>query len=94
MPRDRKADKHDIIIRFASKESAKHFALWLCESGEQAYWDWMEAREEEEDGPITAVSFGYHGEEDETNAKNDPSRYGEFMCDGIIRTKIGRLDWR
>ncbi len=81
----------DLIIRFASDEAADHFASWLCESGEQSYWDWMQVREEEEPGDITALSFGYHGPEDETKAENDPARYGEFLCDWVIRAECGRL---
>lgn len=86
---------NDITVKFATKEAAHHFALWLCESGEQSYWDWMRYREEEEEsatGDITAVSFHYHGPEDETKERNDPARYGEFMCDNTIRTTLGRLD--
>jgi hypothetical protein len=79
-------------IKFANEAVAVHFALWLCESGEQEYWDWMQYREKEEEGDITAYSFHYHGEEDETKAQNDPARYGEFMCDNTIRTTCGRLD--
>lgn len=79
-------------IRFANEAAAKHFALWLCESGEQQYWDWMEYRESEEEGDITATSFHYHGEEDQTKERTDPARYGEFMEDNIIRTDCGRLE--
>lgn len=79
-------------IKFANEAAAAHFALWLCESGEQQYWDWMQCREEEEKGDITAQSFHYHGEEDETKALDDADRYGEFMCDNTIRTTCGRLD--
>lgn len=78
-------------IKFANEAAAAHFALWLCESGEQQYWDYMEYREAKEEGDITALSFDYHNE-DQTKAKNDPARYGEFMCDNIIRTTCGRLD--
>jgi hypothetical protein len=81
----------DITIKFASEEAAQHFALWLCERGEQEYWDWMRYREEEEEGNITATSFEYHGPEDESKAKTDASRYGKFMCDWTIRTHLGRL---
>jgi hypothetical protein len=84
--------KKTITIEFDNERVADHFAVWLCESGEQDYWDYMTYREEEEEGDITAVAFGYHGPEDETKDKNDPERYGEFMCDGIIRTEAGRLD--
>jgi hypothetical protein len=81
-----------ISIKFANEEAAMHFASWLCESGEQTYWDYMKYREEEEKGNITVLEFDYHGEEDKTKAKNDPKRYGEFMCDNTIRTTVGRLD--
>jgi len=83
-----------LTIEFANQKALRHFAVWLCESGEQAYWQWMEVREEEEEGDITATSFHYHGPEDETKATNDPKRYGEFMCDNTIRTDCGRLDKR
>jgi hypothetical protein len=79
-------------IKFANEEAAIHFASWLCGAGEQDYWQWMECREDEEDGDITATSFHYHGQEDETKAQDDEERYGEFMCDNIIRTTCGRLD--
>ena len=79
-------------MKFANEAAAAHFALWLCEAGEQDYWQWMECREQEEEGDITATKFHYHGEEDETKARDDAARYGEFMCDNIIRTTCGRLD--
>ncbi len=68
--------KKTITIEFDSKKAAEHFAVWLCEAGEQDYWQWMEYREQEEKGNITAVNFDYHGEGDKF----------------IIRTKCGRLD--
>ena len=70
----------DITIRFSNPEAAEHFASWLCEAGEQDYWNWMEYREEDDDGDITAIDFDYHGES------------GKFMSDNIIRTECGRLD--
>lgn len=81
-----------IQIKFANPEAAKHFASWLCNSGELDYWQWMEYRERKEKGDITATSFHYHGEEDTSKEETDPSRYGEFMCDNIIRTTVGRMD--
>lgn len=87
-----KNENSDLIIRFANRDAMLHFAEWLCNSGEQQYWNNMEYREEEEDGDITAIDFHYHGQEDESKAKTDPKRYGEFMCDNIIRTTVGRLD--
>ena len=44
-------------IKFANEAAAAHFALWLCEGGEQDYWDWMEYREREEEGDITAIEL-------------------------------------
>lgn len=84
--------KNKIVIEFSNPDAALEFATWLCESGEQQYWQWMEYREEEDNGDITATSFHYHGIEDESKLKNDASRYGEFMCDNTIRTTCGRLD--
>lgn len=49
-----------LVFEFESQEAAEHFKSWLCESGEQEYWMWMEVREREEDGDITATSFDYH----------------------------------
>ena len=89
------ADKIKLTIEFDNQEALKHFALWLCESGEQAYWDWMEYREQEEEGDITATSFHYHGEKDEDQSDpdfdEDEDDYKEFMCDNTIRTTGGRL---
>ena len=77
-------------IKFSNIAAAKHFALWLCESGEQQYWDWMEYREEEEEGDITAKSFHYHGED--LNVPISNRKYGEFVNDNVINTRCGRLD--
>lgn len=84
--------KVNLTIEFDNQEALDHFAGWLCGSGEQHYWDWMECRESEDEGNITAFQFHYHGVEDETKAKDDPERYGEFMCDNVIRTNCGRID--
>jgi hypothetical protein len=81
-----------ITIEFSNPKAAEHFASWLCGAGEQDYWQWMEAREEDEDGDITAIEFRYHGPEDETKSKTDSTRYGKFMCDNSIRTTCSRLD--
>ena len=71
-------------IDFDNEKAREHFALWLCESGEQMYWEWMEYREQEEAGPITALQFNYHGPK-----KDSPNG---FLPDGIIRTNCGRQD--
>ena len=51
--------KHTVQIHFDNEEAAMHFLHWLCGSGEQQYWRWMECREEEEDGNITTIEFDY-----------------------------------
>lgn len=87
--------KTTLKIEFANKKALKHFATWLCEAGEQDYWEWMEIQEEEEDGPITAVQFQYHGPEDDTKDMDDPARWKKckgFVHDNTIRTVVGRLD--
>jgi len=91
---EKKPKKVTLKIEFANQVALEHFASWLCGSGEQQYWQWMECREEDEAGDITATGFGYHGEEDETYAEDETERYGEFMCDNTIRTTCGRLDKR
>ncbi len=86
------SNKTTIKIEFDNAEAAHHFALWLCESGEQDYFTWMTYRESEEEGDISAIIFHYHGEEDTTKALNDPARYGKFMNDNTIRTTLGRFN--
>ena len=89
------SDKIKLTMEFDNQEALEHFASWLCESGEQDYWQWMEVREEEEEeGNITALEFHYHGPEDETKTQDDPARYRGFLCDNTIRTTCGRLDER
>ncbi len=48
-----------VVIEFDNPEAAAHFQSWLCGQGEQDYWLWMECRESEEGGPITATTFDY-----------------------------------
>lgn len=67
-------------FEFSNPEAARHFLSWLCESGEQEHWDWMSVREQEEDGPITAVQIDYW--------QNDNKKFGE----GTIIAECGRLD--
>lgn len=50
----------EVKFVFDNDLAADHFLVWLCESGEQDYWQWMEYREQEESGDITAVEFDYH----------------------------------
>lgn len=80
-----------LTVEFANDEAREHFASWLCGAGEQHYWDWMRIQEGKTKGPITATEFNYHGPEDITVAPDDPERFGDFLCDNIIRTTCGRL---
>lgn len=68
----------NLTIEFDNEEARKHFVTWLCEAGEQDYWAWMEIRELEEDGPITATNFIYHDED--KNFRED-----------LIKTECGRM---
>lgn len=73
-------EKKKLVIEFDNDKALKQFAKWLCGQGEQDYWTWMECRESEESGKITAIDFDYHNE---TN---------QFLPDNTIRTTCGRLD--
>ena len=76
-----KKQTHTIKIHCDNKKAAKHFLTWLCESGEQDYWIWMECREREEKGDITITGFDYFP----NNAKK--------FADGLeIVGECGRLD--
>ena len=48
-----------VTINFDNDAAAKHFLSWLCGAGEQDYWTWMECREDEMEGNITATRFKY-----------------------------------
>lgn len=52
-----------------NKAAVRHFITWLCGSGEQEYWNYMQKREDPENivfdprtdhGPITIIDFDYH----------------------------------
>ena len=81
--------KTNLTIEFPNQESATAFASWLCNSGEQSYWEWMEYRNEEN---AKSVIFHYHGVEDESKDRSDPTRYKPFMSDNIIRTSCVKDD--
>lgn len=53
----------EVKIKFENSEAADLFMLWLIESGEQYYWDWMRGAEEEIEGPVTATKIEYDFEE-------------------------------
>lgn len=70
--------KQNITIQFENEKAAQHFAHWLDGQGEQDYWTWMECREQEEDGDITAKRFVY-------------LKDGKFAPDGVIGVVLGRI---
>lgn len=89
---DQVGEKCTLTFVFDNERAKELFALWLCDgAGEQQYWEWMEGFEEEEEGPISVVNFGYHGPEDEQYSKNDRRRYKGFLYDNTIRCECGRL---
>lgn len=50
----------ELTLKFENQKAAEHFLVWLSEAGEQDYWNYMECREEEEEGLITGTQFNYH----------------------------------
>jgi hypothetical protein len=48
-----------LTFQFDNPDVMNYFWRWLCESGEQMYWDYMSERESEEDGDITVLAFDY-----------------------------------
>ncbi len=83
-------EKNILKIEFGNHKSLEEFATWLCESGEQDYWNWMESQEEKDSGNITVVHFDYWNE-DVTKTQDDPRRYKGFITENIIRTTCGRI---
>jgi hypothetical protein len=49
----------NLTIEFDNEKAMLHFKGWLSGQGEQDYWLWMECREQEEEGDITATEFRY-----------------------------------
>ena len=91
-PQEQECTMKKLTIEFDNEKALEHFACWLCESGEQSYWGWMESRECEEETPnMTATSLKYCAE-DESLPRNDKKRYGKWLEDNTIRTVCGRLD--
>ena len=89
MPANTKQQPAILKIEFSNRKAMEHFAQWLCGSGEQEYWTWMECRELDEPDAecITATRFEYYfPPPDLADA--------EFAGDDTIRTTCGRLDNR
>jgi|CXWL01.1.fsa_nt_gi hypothetical protein len=74
-------------IEFPSQEALKEFTTWLCESGEQSYWEWMDNQDEER---IYKVDFEYHHPQQEQYPQNDPRRFegASFCRDNVILTTL------
>lgn len=87
VPGERPSDACDLVIMFHSKRARELFARWMCRSGEQQYWEWMEYRETEESGDIT-VAFDYNPIVRPDLPKDNADRYGGFIADGIVRTRV------
>lgn len=49
----------NVTIKFKTKEAAEDFSSWLCEAGEQDYFQWAEIRESEDPDLKTAQEFNY-----------------------------------
>lgn len=47
--------KSIVKIEFDDDKKAKEFLTWLCEQGEQDYWYWMDAGDDQKD----TVTFDY-----------------------------------
>lgn len=94
MPTTTEKSKVRLTFEFDNEEAARHFALWLCEAGEQDYWEWMKHREGEESGVVTATQFHYHHPVDDQYPPNDARRFkdAKFLGDMTVRTTCGRLD--
>ena len=68
------------VFEFKTDEARKAFLVWLCESGEQEYWMWMEAREQESAKTKTVLDFNYG------------NLHKKSKDDMIVQCKEGRLD--
>ena len=69
--------QHTVKIHFTDKKKAEGFLQWLCNSGEQDYF------QQKEYGNIEVVSaFEYHAPQDEQYPKNDARRYANSKFGG------------
>ena len=73
----------ELKIEFPDRETLRAFADWLCNSGEQTYWDCL--GHDGQDKPM--VAFEYHAQ-DETKDRNDPDRYGAYLPNNTIKTRM------
>ena len=69
--------QHVVKIHFDDKERAEAFVLWMCEAGEQDYFQAAEY------GNFKSVnSFEYHMPQDERYPSNDKRRYKDSKFGG------------
>lgn len=65
------------------RKAAKQFLTWLCEQGEQDYWNWQE----NQDDAVTIISFDY-GKKLEAGCtvrtRKDEEDPGDDECDGSV----------
>lgn len=78
-----------LTITFDNPQAAEHFQSWLCGQGEQDYWMWMECREQEEDGNITALNFDYDFHHLDPNQK-DFSIGKQSKSFAVIRSELDK----
>lgn len=67
--------KHSITMEFDSPELADLFFSWLCNSGEQGFFDFMELYTDK------SLCFDYHN----SREKNGETEYGEFLASGKVQ---------
>jgi len=76
-----KKESCNLVFTFDNEEAKKQFALWLCEQGEQDYWQWMECVEQDEPkGNITGIRFDYF------NGSK------QFIGNNNVKVECGRMD--
>ena len=78
------SNKVTLKIEFPSQEYLDAFTCWLCEEGEQDFWQWEEGKNNPR-----MVDFIYHHPQDEQFPKTDSRRYipSKFCRDNIILTE-------
>lgn len=64
----------DLTIKFPNEKLREDFATWLCEQGEQDYFNWAEIQD------VQVSRFQYH----EEKVKNGKTSYGKFLADNVV----------
>jgi hypothetical protein len=77
-------------IEFPNQERLNDFTSWLCNDGEQDYWQWQTYRQEEDAENLGPLVFVFHHPQDERYPQNNEKRYesAEFCKDNIILTHL------